>query len=341
MKQEGILRHYVSEFESGNDVGSDGIEPLFDALINSSDEDLIVRLLSVWNLKGASEDEIFALASILRGRMLRVTSRHHDLIDIVGTGGSSAKTFNVSTAAAFVTAGAGVAVAKHGNRAATSRSGSADVLAELGIAIDEDPGLAEENLNEHGLCFLFAPLFHRLSPTLAAARRRVCSPTVFNIVGPLCNPASPPYQLIGVWRSALVETMARALSRLGTARTWVVHSSTGLDEISIDDVTFIAEVGNGNIRRFQVTREDFGLSADGKDLPKCLTPLASASLVRDILENRVKDTTAERLVLVNAAAAIHVSGDSSTLAEAYSKAEESIRTGRASAKVDLLVGGAK
>src|SRR5205807_225756 len=155
--------------------------------IRTSDEELLAGLFGAWNQKGISANEIYAIANLLRERCIKIKSRFETFVDIVGTGGSSAKTFNVSTAAAFVVAGAGVPVAKHGNRAATSSSGSADVLKELRVKSDIDPGVAEQCLNEIGICFMFAPNHHRLSATLGRVRRGLGFPTIFNCVGPLCN----------------------------------------------------------------------------------------------------------------------------------------------------------
>src|SRR5205085_11522163 len=163
-------------------------EPFLDALLAETDEGLISDVLYEWESKNVTEDELFSLALILRKRMTRISTHHGRFVDAVGTGGSRAKTFNVSTAAAFVIAGAGVPVAKHGNRAATSNSGSADVLAELGIKADIEPLDAEKCLNKLGICFMFAPKFHSLSPVLAKVRRALDRPTIFNNLGPLCNP---------------------------------------------------------------------------------------------------------------------------------------------------------
>ena len=183
-----LLRKYRDEFAAGRSFGAADAEALLDALITETDEEPIAEVLTAWSAKGVSSDEIYEFACILRSRMKRVNSVHETFVDIVGTGGSSAKTFNVSTAASFVVAGAGVAVAKHGNKAATSNSGSADVLSVLGIDPAVSPETAEACLNTVGICFMFAPNFHRLSPTLAKVRRGLGFPTIFNCIGPLCNP---------------------------------------------------------------------------------------------------------------------------------------------------------
>ncbi len=331
-----ILEHYLDEFQSGCDLDPAEAESLFDALIGSEDADLIAQVLSAWNEKGTTEDELFSMAQIIRSRMKRIASRYETFVDAVGTGGSLSKTFNVSTASSFVIAGAGLPVAKHGNRAATSNSGSSDALSELGIDVDVEPHVSEQNLNVHGLCFMFAPRFHSFSPTLAAARRSVGRPTIFNNLGPLCNPASAPYHVIGVWNADMLEPTARVLARLGAKRSWVVHAENGLDEISIVGKTYVTEVVDNLINSFEIAGPDFGVYSLGKSMPSKCTARESAGLISDILDNKMKDTDPERLVLVNAAAAIYVAGMAAYLTKAYDQARVSIRNGSAAAKLKAL-----
>ena len=275
----------------------------------------------------------------MRERMKRINSQHEIFVDTVGTGGSRVKTFNVSTAAAFVTAGAGVAVAKHGNSAATSSSGSSDVLAELEIDVDVAPTVSEQNLNTHGLCFMFAPRFHLLSPTLAKARKAVGEPTIFNNLGPLCNPASAPHYVIGVYDKHLLESTARVLSRLRTKKSWVVYGESGLDEIALKGTTLVAEANDGKIDIFEIKSADFGLSTSGDDLMSNCSADESAQLIRAILDNEMQRRDAERLVLINAAAALYITGKSVSLKEAYKRAENSIRNSSALNKLKELAKG--
>lgn len=331
------IRHYVNEFRSRRDVDPYQAEAFFDCIVAEKDESLLTDLLTAWAIKGATEDEIYRFAKILRERMKRVDTQGLECVDIVGTGGSKVKTFNVSTAAAFVVAGAGIPVAKHGNRAATSTSGSSDVLATLGIDVDVESARAEENLAKFGICFMFAPRHHSLSPTLARARKRVGGPTIFNAIGPLCNPAGAPFQLIGVADEKLRMTMARVLFRLGTKHSWIVNNIGSLDEIGLKGVTRVVDVDAGGVGPIEVTAADFGIDGDG-DLPLDLSALESASLIIDVLGNVAKGSAAERLVLVNAAAAMHVTGRTSGLKEAYSVAEKSVRSGAAFDKLTMLSG---
>ncbi|MEQ1642368.1 MAG: anthranilate phosphoribosyltransferase [Pyrinomonadaceae bacterium] len=336
--EDRILEHYLEEFQHGLDVDAAEAESLFDALIGSEDQELLAETLGAWNAKGTTEDEVFAFASVMRGRMKRIESSHDTFTDIVGTGGSSSKTFNVSTAAAFVIAGAGLPVAKHGNRAATSSSGSADALSMLGIKVDIDPTEAELHLNEHGLCFMFAPRFHSLSPALAAARRSLGRPTIFNNLGPLCNPASAPHTVIGVSDKHLLERTANVLVRLGEKRSWVVYGENGLDEIALKGATLVAEIDDDEVDMFEITAADFGVYTLGKDLPSKCSAEKSAEMIVSVLSNEMKDRDAERLVLINAAAAIYVAGIATDLLDAYSVAETSIRSGSALQKLKDLRG---
>jgi anthranilate phosphoribosyltransferase len=333
-----ILQETLIEFRAGRDLNADIAATLFDALVTETTEDTLVELFRTWNSKGISEGEIFAFASIMRERMRRITPKSEIFIDAVGTGGSRAKTFNVSTAATFVIAGAEVPIAKHGNRAASSKTGSADVLSELGVRVDVEPEVSEKCINELGLCFMFAPKFHSLSPALANARRRLLGePTIFNCVGPLCNPAGAPHQLIGAWDREIARKMANVLARLGTKKSWVVHGDDGLDEITLSGRTFVYEICRDNVREFEIDPRDLGLElVDVDSLPRASTSSESAELIRAVLENNNTNNAAETLVVINAAAAIFLAGAADSLKDAFAAATESIRSDSASKKLKAL-----
>jgi anthranilate phosphoribosyltransferase len=328
-----ILNKYVGVFRSGDDLDPSDSEQFLDAMIEETDEFLLADVFRAWNEKDIAETEIYEIARIMRARCKRVTTRHESFVDIVGTGGSGAKTFNVSTAAAFVVAGAGVPVAKHGNKAATSNSGSADVLSALGVQASVDPETAGRQLDEIGICFMFAPNFHRLSPTLAKVRRGLGFPTIFNCVGPLCNPAGAPHQLIGVWDRRLVPPMAQALARLGTKKSWVVHGSDGLDEISLNAPTIVAEVEGSSVRTFELTPLKSEKSMDGL---RAESAVESALLVRSILERREEGRPAEAIVVTNAAAALYLSGRVADIDEGHRIAVSAVQSGAALNKLDRL-----
>lgn len=331
-----LLQKYVAEFRSSKNVSPDDADDLFDALISSDDVSLIANLLVEWNKKETTEDELFAFASLMRRRMKRINTNVETVADIVGTGGSRAKTFNVSTVAAFVISGAGVPVAKHGNRAATSKSGSFDCLSLLGINADAEPDVAQKCFDELDLCFMFAPRFHFLSPTLAEVRRKLGRPTIFNNLGPLCNPASAPHQIIGVWSPDLIDKTASALARFGGGRSWVVCGQSGLDEIALVGKTRVAEIREESIVTFAISAKDFGIESVANNLPSNCTAIESAKLITEILNNERKDEDVERLVLVNAASAIFVAGVVTDLQSAFLIAEDSLRSGAAMEKLTNL-----
>jgi len=331
------LQDYLNSFRDGIHLPDDRAAYFFDCLLAEQNEDLLSDILTAWNAKGTSEDELYSLASIMRTRAIKVNSLHETFVDAVGTGGSSAKTFNVSTAAAFVIAGAGVPVAKHGNRAATSKSGSADVLSALGVNPAVDAARAEECLNEIGICFMFAPNFHKLSPVLAKVRRDLGVPTIFNNLGPLCNPANAPHQIIGVWHKDLVEKTANVLARLGTGKSWVVHGEDGLDEITLNGSTQVAEIEGGSVRLFHVSASDFGLHSSSLEGARRSTPGESAVLIRSILEGEYSESAAVNLVLINAAAPIYLAGKAATWADGIALAKASLESGSALRKLDELI----
>jgi anthranilate phosphoribosyltransferase len=261
-------------------------------------------------------------------------------VDTAGTGSSAAKTFNVSTGAAFVIAGADLPVAKHGSRAATSRCGSADVLQALGVNTGAPPETVERCLNEHEICFMFAPLFHSATARVAHVRRELGVHTIFNLLGPLTNPARAPFQILGVWQFSLLDRVALALARLGIEKAWVVHGADGLDEVTIADKTYVAACSStGNVERFTLSPEDFGLEPQHFDGFRGKNPQEHAQLIRAILQGeKNKATNAARdLVVINAAAALYLAGVASDLKSAASLAYESIDSGRAASKLDALI----
>jgi len=323
-------------FHAEDELSESLAEPFLDALISEENEALLARVFRMWREKGITENEIYYVAKIMRERCKRVSSKHETFVDIVGTGGSRVKSFNVSTAAAFVVAGEGVPVAKHGNKAATSNSGSADVLSALGIEPAVDAGTAERCLNEVGICFMFAPNFHRLSSTLGKVRRGLGYPTIFNCVGPLCNPANAPHQLIGVWHKSLVPIMANALARLGTKRSWVVHGEDGSDEISISGKTFVAEIVGKNVKTFEVSPLDVGVVPSSLNGMQVKTPVESATIIREIFECKRKDSAFEMLVVANAAAAIYLAGYGESVWESSWFAYDAIKNGHAMKKLNAL-----
>jgi anthranilate phosphoribosyltransferase len=266
--------------------------------------------------------------------MVRWDPGRDGVLDTCGTGGDGTGTFNISTAAALVAAACGVPVVKHGNRSASGRTGSADVLAALGVQVEGDGARARRCLDRTGIAFCFAPHFHPAMRHVARVRQRLGVPTLFNCLGPLANPAGAPYQLLGVGRPDLLDRMAGALARLGTRRALVVCGEDGLDEVSLSAPTQVREVRGGTVAALRWTPADFGLepcpladlAADG--------PEASAALIRDVLAGR--DGPAARVVVANTAAALLAAERVPTLAEGVAQARQAVRDGRARAVLGRL-----
>ena len=309
---------------------------LLSALLDESASDAqIAGTLIALTTKGETVEELTGLAEGLRSRATRVRCNHQCFIDTAGTGSSRSKTFNISTAAAFVIAAAGLPVAKHGNRAASSKSGSADVLTALGVNVSALPELSERALSEIGMCFMFAPLYHSATARVAGIRRQMGVQTTFNLLGPLSNPAGAPRQIVGVWRKDLVNKIASALAALGTERAWVVHGEDGLDEITLAGKTTIAEARNGSVHMFEISPEDFGLTTQELDGLRGGDPDCNAAIVRSVLDGSRKDQ-ARALVVMNAAAALVVGDVVSDLREGSQLANNVIDDGAALRKLDEL-----
>jgi len=315
------------------------------ALLNPAATDgQLAAALAVLAVKGETVDELAGMADAMRNRAVRLHSRHDRFIDTAGTGSSPVKTFNVSTAAAFVIAGAGLPVAKHGSRAATSHSGSADLLDALGVNTGALPETVERCLNEHGICFMFAPLFHSATARVAQVRRDLGVHTTFNLLGPLTNPARAPFQILGVWNRSLLERVTSALGLLGAKKAWVVHGADGLDEITLTGDTFVAACSAGSDRMpvletFTVRPQDFGLECRSLAGLRGGGPLENARLIRAILhgERNGHFSAARDLVIINAAAALHLAGVAPDLHLAAILARDSIDSGSAASKLDVLI----
>lgn len=332
-----ILKKYKLRLEAKKDLSPFETVEFFNALRASTDPETISPALNAWSEKGGTSAEILECAKILRKNCVKVKTKHTKFIDIVGTGGSKSKVFNISTASAFVVAGAGVPVAKHGNRAASSKSGSADVLSNLGVNIVAETSKAQKCLDEIGICFMFAPKFHNLTKELAIARKSLGKPTIFNLLGPLANPAKAPFQLIGVWKKDFIEPIAKAIAKLGTKKTWIVHGKDGLDEITLNGKTQVAEVCEDKVCYFEVSPEDFGLRQNRLSNFKNISPRTSARIIKTIFNGGEIDKSVVDIVLINSAAAIYLSGFTETFKEATKIARKSIESGSASEKLFFLI----
>jgi anthranilate phosphoribosyltransferase len=334
------LKNILLHLMKGRNIEREQARHLLDELLSDKATDTqISAALVALAIKGETIEELAGMAEAMREHSVKINSVHTSFIDTAGTGSSKVKTFNVSTAAAFVIAGAGLAVAKHGSRAATSLSGSADVLAALGVNVSASREVSEKCLNEIGICFMFAPLYHASTARVAAVRRELGVHTTFNLLGPMTNPANAPFQIMGVWHKALVPQVAQTLGALGTKRAWVVHGLDGLDEITVSDKTLIAEVTPEYLKFFEVAPEDLGFKRESvADLENLRGGNAekNAAIIREVLNNK-RDDAARSLVLMNAAAAIYVGGKADNLSEAVIYATESLESGKAMEKLESLI----
>jgi anthranilate phosphoribosyltransferase len=292
-------------------------------------------LLVALRMKGETVGELAAAAAVMREAGVAFPTGRDDLLDTCGTGGDGLGTFNISTATALVVAGTGVPVVKHGNRAVSSRSGSADVLAELGVCISADATTARVCLDRAGMAFLMAPLFHPALKYVAVVRRQLGVRTIFNCLGPLANPAGASYQLLGIGRPEWLDRMAGALARLGTRRALLVCGADGLDEVSLAGPTWVREVRNGAVKSLEWTPRDFDLSPCGVEEFLAEGPAESAVHIRGVLAGN--DGPARRVVLANAAAALLAACRVETLRDGVTLAAEAIASGRAAHVLDELV----
>jgi anthranilate phosphoribosyltransferase len=298
----------------------------------------IIRMLLALNQRPVSVDELTGFARVMRKHAAPVFAQHEPrptaLVDTCGTGGDETGTFNISTAAAIVAAAAGARVAKHGNRSVSSRSGSADVLEALGVRIDLPMKVAGRSVREIGIGFLFAPAAHAAARHAAPARQQIGKRTVFNLLGPLTNPAGAEAQVLGVYSADVIDTVAATLAELGTHRAFVLHGAGGLDEISLSGETQIAEVRDGRVRRFTVAPEDFGLSRAPLEAIRGGTPQENAKLIHSLLAGEPGPRL--DIVIANAAAALVVTGVAETFRTATELARRATHSGHARNKLEQL-----
>jgi len=332
-----MIKEAIKKVTEKIDLNPQEMALVFDEIMsgNAEKDDIKYFLLSL-KAKGESPDEIAAAAKIMRRKMKRVETLAENIVDTCGTGGAPINDINVSTIVALVIAGCGVKVAKHGNVSFTGKCGSADILEALGVNINMTPEKVARLIDEIGIGFIFAKNFHPAMKNVAEVRKELATRTIFNILGPLSNPAGVKMQLLGVYESKLTEVMAEALNKLGSARAYVVHGLEGLDEISIKGETKISELKDGRVTTCRVRPEDFGIKEGSLDEIRGRTREYNKEVTLKILEG--KDRTARRdMVLINAAAALKMAGEAKDFKEGVELAAECIDSGKALEKLNRLI----
>ena len=331
-----MIQEAIQKLVSGQDIGGEGAREVMELIMSGQATDAqIGAFLIALRLKGETVDEIAGCARVMREKATPVKTKRTDLVDTCGTGGDGSGTFNISTAVAFVAAGAGLGVAKHCNRAMSSQCGSADVLAELGVNIEISPEKVGRCIDEAGIGFLFAPALHGAMKHAIGPRREIGTRTVFNVLGPLTNPAGAKCQLIGVYAPELTDKIAGVLGELGSQRAFVVHGSDGLDEITLTGSTRVSELRDGKVQTRDINPADFGLAVVDAAALKGGDAATNAQILREVLDG--KEGPALDIVLINAAAAIVAGGMAETLEEGLEKARTTVVDGAARAALEKLI----
>jgi len=331
-----MIRESLSRIIRGEDLPEEEMSGLVSEIMSGNATDAqIGAVMAALATKGETFSELAGAARAMRRKATRIQANAEIVVDTCGTGGDGLHTFNISTTAAFIVAGCGVTVAKHGNRSVSSKCGSADLLESLGVNLDVPPEIVEEAVQEIGIGFLFAPLFHGAMRHAARARKEVGVRSIFNMLGPLTNPAGANCQLIGVYAPGLTEMFAQALKLLGAKRAFIVHGHEGLDEISVSAPTRISELNDGMIRTYDITPEQLlGRTAKPDDITGG-APAENAVITRKILEG--EKGPKRDVVAVNAAAALIAAGVARDFAHGIDLAEKALDDGRAMRKLDDLV----
>ena len=331
-----IIQEALAKLLNHQDLDTQQMEEvMYQIMQGEATPSQIAGFVIALRMKGESVNELAAAAKVMRNLSSKVEVGLEDLVDTCGTGGDGSKTFNISTAAAIVAASAGVNIAKHGNRSVSSKSGSADVLEALGVRLDLEPEQVARCVQEIGIGFMFAPMHHSSMRHAAAPRKELAVRTLFNLLGPLTNPAGAKRQVMGVFDSAWLEPIAHVLKSLGAEKALVVHADDGLDELSIAAASQVCELNKGNIKTYQVTPEGLGLARSSLDEIQVEDVTQSAAIIKNVLQG--KPGAAADIVALNAGAAIYVADKADSLEQGVALAQERIRSGAAKEKLDQLI----
>lgn len=331
------MKTAIKNLTEGKNLSADEAGRVMEILLSGeATQAQIGAFLTALRMKGETIDEIAGLASVLRDKAEHIAPNCERYVDLVGTGGDGAFTFNISTTSAFVVAAAGLPVAKHGNRAISSKSGAGDVLEALGVKIDAEPAVVQKCVEEVGIGFMFAPNFNKSMRFVGQARKEMGIRTVFNILGPLANPSGAKAMVVGVYDPKLTETIAYAMKMMGVERAFVVSSEEGMDEISITSATRVSEIKDDRVISFTITPEQFGFKRASKEEILGKDGAGNAQITRDILSG--KETGAKRdIVLLNAGATLYVGGLADSMEEGIKLARKTLLSGEAVKKIDELV----
>ena len=333
-----MITEVISKLVEGGDLSEKEVAAVFDLMMEGElPESQMAAFLTALRMKGETVSEITGVAKALLGKAEKIDCDRETAVDLCGTGGDGSGTFNISTTAAFIVSGAGVTVAKHGNRSVSSPVGSADVLEALGVKIGISPSLAQKCLLEAGIAFLFAPVYHPAMRNVAKCRKDLGIRTVFNLIGPVVNPAGVRNQVMGVYSPQLLVPVAEVLKNLGSQKVMVVHGEGCMDEITVTGSTKVAELSGGEIAEYDLHPEDFGMKTRSREeLRGGASADENAEITLSVLrggENGAKTDAS----LLNAMAAIYVSGKAASLAEALVLARDSLLSGAALGKLEMLV----
>ncbi len=332
-----MIKECIGKVVEGNDLSREEARQAFDEIMQGKATDAqISALIVALRMKGETAEEIAGAAESMRAVVAEVKPGiKEDLLDVVGTGGDKKYTFNISTCAALVAAGAGCKIAKHGNRAVSSGCGSADVLEKAGVKIDVDNKKNAKLIEKIGIAYMFAPMHHPAMKYAIGPRREIGVRTIFNILGPITNPANAKTLLLGVFDLKLAEKLADALAELGVKKALVVHGNNGCDEISLSDATTVFEVGE-EVKRYEIKPEDFGLERAKEEDIAVDSVDNAAKVLKDILAGKEKGPKKD-IVLLNAGAAIYANGKAKSIEEGVELAKQSIDSGKAAEKLKQLV----
>lgn len=330
-----MIKEAISQLVKRENLSSDTMESVMEEIMtNQATDAQKASFLTALAMKGETIDEITAAAKVMRSHCERFLN-DMDVLEIVGTGGDGSNTFNISTLASIVTSAAGIPVAKHGNRAASSKCGTADCLEALGVKIDIAPAESAQVLKDINLCFLFAQKYHTAMRFVGGVRKEMGIRTLFNILGPLANPAGATMQLLGVYSEDLVEPLTHVLSNLGVKKAMVVYGTDSIDEISLSAPTKVCEYKNGQFKSYEITPDQFGFTRCKKEDLVGGSPEENAEIAREILDG--KKGPKLDAVLLNAGAAIYVATDNITLEEGIAQARQIIESGRAKRQLELFI----